>query len=64
METVTIADTSLQGRQTTYKVCYIDIDTSLDKGVDLLHQAIPTCLQQFQLLEQHEAGEKGKNRGE
>ena len=48
-------------RNTTYKLCYIDIDTSLDKVVDLLHQAIPTCLQQFHLFEQWW---KGRGKGE
>lgn len=64
VEIVTIVSTSLWGTQTTYRVCHIDIDSSLDEGVDLLHQTIPTCLQQFYLLEQHEGGEKGKHRGE
>ena len=58
VETVTIADKPPEGRKTTYRVCHIDNDTSLDKVVNLLHQAIPTCLQQLHLLEQHEEGEK------
>ena len=52
------------GRQTTYKVCHIDIDTSLDEVVDLLHQTILTCLQQFHLLEQHRGERKMKVEGE
>ena len=42
--TIHVHDTSLTDGHTTYKICHIDIDTSLDKVVDLLHQAIPTCL--------------------
>ena len=58
-----VVNVSLSGRQTTYKVCHIDIDTSLDKVVDLLQQAIPTCLQQFHLLDQHGGGRKRKVEG-
>ena len=42
--TIHIHDTSLTGGLITYKVCHIEIETSLDKVVDLLHQAIPTRL--------------------
>ena len=64
MEIVTTVNLSHSGRQTTYKVCHIDIDTSLDEVVDLLHQTILTCLQQFHLLEQHRRERKMKVEGE
>ena len=50
--TVHVYDTFLTSGHTTYKVCHIDNETSLDKVLDLLHQAILTRLQQFHLLEQ------------
>ena len=41
--TIYVHDTSLKGGHTTYKICHIDIDTGLDKVVDLVQQAILTC---------------------
>ena len=34
----------------TYKGSHIDVDTSCEKGVDLSHQTIITCLKQLHLL--------------